>query len=99
MKRVLLICGAGASSGFIAQAIRKAAKKSGIELSCEARSESNLLDYASEIDILLIGPHLAYMEDDIKKQIAEYEIKVAVIPQGIYGSLDGAKALEMIQSL
>lgn len=99
MERVLLICGAGASSGFMAQAIRKAAKKEGYELKCEARSEAQLNEYLNEIDILLIGPHLAYIKDEIVKQIGDLPIKVEIIPQSIYGMLDGKKALELIKKL
>lgn len=99
MKRVLLICGAGASSGFMAQAIRKAAKKENIKLTCEARSEAQLQEYVEDIDILLIGPHLAYIKNDIEKEVTEHDIKVEVIPQNIYGMLDGKKALELIKSL
>lgn len=99
MKRVLLICGAGASSGFMAQAIRKAAKKEKMELSAEARSEAQLQEYINDIDILLIGPHLAYMKEDIIKEVEGHDIKVEVIPQMIYGMLDGPKALELIKSL
>ena len=33
MKNILLACGAGASSGFIAQKMRKAAQKQGLEVS------------------------------------------------------------------
>ncbi|EUJ38015.1 PTS sugar transporter subunit IIB [Brochothrix campestris] len=99
MERVLLICGAGASSGFMAQAIRKAAKKEGYELKCEARSEAQLNEYLSEIDILLIGPHLAYIKAEIMKQIGDLPIKVEVMPQSIYGMLDGKKALELIKTL
>lgn len=99
MMRILLICGAGASSGFMAQAIRKAAKKEGEELSCEARSEAQLREYLDKIDVLLIGPHLSYMKDDIIKETIGHDIKVEVIPQSIYGTLDGKKALAFIKSL
>ena len=42
--KILLMCGAGASSGFMAQAMRKAAKEQGIEnFEIIARSEACLL--------------------------------------------------------
>lgn len=96
MKNVLLICGAGASSGFMAAAIRKAAKKRKMEMSVSARSESQLNEYIDKTDILLIGPHLAYMEADITAETAGKNVKVAVIPQLIYGTIDGNKALDFI---
>lgn len=99
MKNILLICGSGASSGFMAGAIRKAAKKRGVEVTVKAASESQLDERINEIDYLLIGPHLAYMLDDLKDQVAEKNVKAAVIPQSIYGTLNGEKALDLILSL
>ncbi|WP_445622901.1 PTS sugar transporter subunit IIB [Lacticaseibacillus paracasei] len=99
MKHVLLICGSGASSGFMAAAIRKAAKKKGEEISVKAASEAQLDDRLDEIDTLLIGPHLAYIKDDVVNKIKGKNIKVAIIPQLIYGSLNGAKALDLINGM
>ncbi|MGO2787487.1 MAG: PTS sugar transporter subunit IIB, partial [Enterococcus faecalis] len=75
MKNILLICGSGASSGFMAAAIRKAAKKRQIEVTVKATSESQLDERINEIDCLLIGPHLAYMLNDIQEQMAEKKVK------------------------
>ena len=99
MKHVLLICGSGASSGFMAAAIRKAAKKKGEEISVKAASEAQLDDRLDEIDTLLIGPHLAYIKDDVVNKIKGKNIKVAIIPQLIYGSLNGAKALDLLNDM
>ena len=48
MKNILLICGSGASSGFMAAAIRKAAKKRKVEVTVKAASESQLDDRINE---------------------------------------------------
>lgn len=96
MKNILLICGGGASSGFMAANMRKAAKKEKLDFTIQARSESELEDHLDSTDILLIGPHLSYMEEEIKSQISNRNIKVAVIPQIIYGPLDGKRALQMV---
>lgn len=99
MKEVLLICGSGASSGFMAASIRKAAKKRKLAYHVIARSESQLQDYLAVTDILLIGPHLAYMADEIKGEPGAARLKVAVIPQEVYGVLDGEACLDLILSL
>lgn len=57
-KNILLICGSGASSGFMAASMRKAAKKQGLDYKIKARSESELGDYSNDIDALMVGPHL-----------------------------------------
>lgn len=99
MKNILLICGSGASSGFMAGAIRKAAKKKGEKVSVKAASEAQLDERIDEIDYLLIGPHLSYMVDELKEKTQGKNIQIAVIPQAIYGALDGKKALDLILNM
>lgn len=99
MKNILLICGSGASSGFMAASIRKAAKKRKLEFSVKAASESQLDDRIDSIDYLLIGPHLSYMLNDLQEQTKDKNVKTAVIPQSVYGTLNGEKALDLILKL
>ena len=47
---ILLVCGSGASSGFMAANIRKAASARGLEWKVTARSESEILNYVEDID-------------------------------------------------
>ncbi|MEQ7177740.1 PTS sugar transporter subunit IIB [Enterococcus thailandicus] len=99
MKNILLICGSGASSGFMAAAIRKAAKKRKLEFSVKAASESQLDDRIDAIDYLLIGPHLSYMLNDLQEQTKDKNVKATIIPQAVYGTLNGEKALDLILKL
>lgn len=89
MKEILLVCGTGASSGFMAKNIRQAAKARDMEWSVRARSDSVVEDYIDEIDLLLVGPHLAYMLDDLEEIADPYGVPVAIIPKEAYGNLDG----------
>ncbi|MBP1042577.1 PTS sugar transporter subunit IIB [Vagococcus sp. BWB3-3] len=93
--RMLLCCGAGMSSGLLAQKARKAAKKRGIEASIEARSESEAPQYFSSVDILLLGPHYASYQEEMAEMAKPYNVPVIVIPQDIYGMLDGDKLLDL----
>jgi len=97
--KILLICGVGASSGFIAQAMRRAAKSRGIEVKILARSESELMDNIDSASCLLIGPHLAYQEEMIKNSIAQYNVPYTFIPEDIYGAIDGDGALDVALSI
>lgn len=97
--KVLLCCGAGMSSGFLASNARKVIKKQKLPITVEARSHSEVSEYLNYIDVLLLGPHYA-MELENFRQIAEpYEVKVDVIPQDIYASLDGSRLIQLAQSL
>lgn len=88
-KKVLLVCGAGASSGFMAAAARKAVKKTGEDIEFKAKSESELMENLNSIDLLLVAPHLKYMIDDVKGACEQAGVKYGLIPQKVYGSLDG----------
>lgn len=62
---IMLCCGAGMSSGFLAQRTRKAAKKMNRPIRIEAKSESEVSQYFQDIDILLLGPHYASLKPEL----------------------------------
>lgn len=90
---VLLVCGSGASSGFMAANMRKAASKQGLEISIIARSESEIENYIDEIDALMVGPHLAYILDEVEEYIHGEDVKVILMKGEYYATLDGDKAI------
>lgn len=89
MEKVLLICGSGASSSFMAANVRRVAKEKDRQLEFKARSDSELEDYLDDVQLLLVGPHLVYMLAELESLCLTKNVKVALIPQEIYGSLDG----------
>lgn len=98
-KRIMLVCGGGASSGFLAQSMRKAAKKEGLSYEIFAKSETDIDNFKTDIDILLIGPHLRFLENEIQEKLTGLTVKMAVIDNAIYGTLDGKKAIEKVQEM
>ena len=97
--RVLLICGSGASSGFMAAAVRKAASKRGMEISVTARSEAEIENYIEDIDCLIVGPHLAYILDDVNKIVGDRDIKVTMVKSQDYAIFNGENVLDQLLSL
>lgn len=97
--KILLVCGVGASSGFIAQAMRRAAKKRAIDATIVARSESELIDGVKDSDCLLIGPHLIYQKESIEESIKPYGVPFAFIEEEVYGMIDGESALNQALKL
>ncbi|MCI8598412.1 MAG: PTS sugar transporter subunit IIB [Lachnospiraceae bacterium] len=98
MRQILIVCGAGASSGFMAKNIRQELKKRGItgEYSFLARSDAELEEYIDEIDMLLLGPHLKYMYASMKEYCDGYKVPVYVIDQKAYGMLDGGAIVDFV---
>ncbi len=96
---VLLVCGSGASSGFMAANIRKAASARGISMKVNARSEAEILNYVEDINCLLVGPHLASNLDSIMEDIEGYDIRCALITKECYARLNGDMAVDQILEL
>jgi PTS system cellobiose-specific IIB component len=94
---VLLICGSGASTGFMAAKARKEAAKQGLDWTITARSEADVESYAKEADCIMLGPHLEYLLNDLKEH--NKDKKVAVMKKSYYSVLDGAAAIKHINSL
>lgn len=98
--KILLMCGAGASSGFMAQAMRKAAKAQGLEdLEIIARSDSEMMSNLKGTDIIMFGPHLEFKADALKKDLEPYNIPFAFIDKDAYGKIDGETTLKQALAL
>ena len=92
---ILLCCAGGMSSGFLASKMRKAAKKMGIVANVEAVAESNVGQAIQEYNILMVGPHYANQLPAFQKMCESVRVPTVVIPQDIYGMLDGEKAMKL----
>lgn len=101
MKKILLVCGTGASSGFMASNARKSAKAQGIKLDFIARSDSVIDDYIDEVSLIMVGPHLSYLIDDLRDDYADSNTPIELIEEEIYGTLNGeglvSQALEILE--
>jgi PTS system cellobiose-specific IIB component len=97
--RVLLCCGGGMSTGFLATSIRKAAKAKGLELEINARSESEVENYIDDVDLMMVGPHRAYLKDDLEKEYPDNGVKFGICDKSYYSSMDGEAALEHFQKI
>ncbi len=92
--RILLACGIGASSGFMAAGMRKVAKKKGLDVTVKAVSKSEVMSYADQIDVLLLGPHFAAEVPEYQRELAPYHVAVSSINPDYYASLNGEGILE-----
>lgn len=90
---VLLVCGSGASSSFMAAKMRMAARERGIDINARARAESEIMNYYEDVDAIMIGPHLFVYYDEVKKRFGD-QCAVILMKKDYYGTLDGDKALD-----
>lgn len=95
MIKVAVFCAAGMSTSMLVSKVRKEAEKKNIELNINAYSESEKEDH-TDVDLVLLGPQIQYMENEIKLIFEPQGIPVAVINTVDYGMMNGAKVLETI---
>ncbi|MGX8833597.1 PTS sugar transporter subunit IIB [Amedibacillus sp. YH-ame6] len=95
--KIILLCGSGASSGFMAASMRKEAKVRNLSYEIEAHSESEIQNYIDEVDCVMIGPHLAYLEEELREELRT-QTKLFVMKHEYYARLDGKLALDHLES-
>jgi PTS system cellobiose-specific IIB component len=91
--KILVVCGAGASSTFVAQRLRQAAMRAGHDWDVSAGAESSV--GAALADLVLIGPHLADRVEAIRSSATA---QVALLPDDVFSDREGAMTLSIAQT-
>jgi PTS system cellobiose-specific IIB component len=89
--KILVVCGAGASSTFVALKVRAAAKQAGVDAVIAAGSVSQL--ELGDVDVILVGAHLTDALPALRERAASSGTAVALLPAVSPASIDGAAAL------
>ncbi len=95
MVRIIVVCGAGASSTFVAHRIRRAAAARGIAVRATATSESQLDRVRTDAAVLLVGAHLADRLDVVRERAGAASVPVAILSESAAAAGDGAEALDI----
>lgn len=95
--RILVVCGAGASSTFVAQRVRHAAQDAGLAYSASAGTELSLPIDLDAADVVLVGPHLAHAMERIERDAAHRGTVVVLLPGDIFTDLDGSRTLALVR--
>lgn len=93
MKKIMLICNAGMSTGILAKKIEEASNHT---LEVKAYSESEYEDYLEGVDLILIGPQIVFLMENIKKNVS---VPVESIAPVKYGLMDGKGVYQDIVKL
>ncbi|WP_127794229.1 PTS sugar transporter subunit IIB [Agromyces sp. LHK192] len=92
--RIIVVCGAGASSTFVAHRLRMRARERGLQVDARAATESTLADALADADVLLVGAHLAGSAERIRTLAAEASVPFAMLPESAAAD-DGGAALDL----
>jgi PTS system cellobiose-specific IIB component len=99
MDMILVVCGAGASSTFLASRIRALAAERGLELTARAASNLDLASHLADARVLLVGPHLESSFGELKAQAAENSVPAALLPATAFGPQGATDALDQALAL
>ena len=99
MTSILVVCGAGASSTFLASRIRKLAAERGLPITARAASASELSASLDGAAVILVGPHLEAEFEAISSIAAAQSIPTALLPATAFGADGAIAALDTAVSL
>ena len=94
--RILVVCGAGASSTFVAMRLRHAAQNAGLSVQAVAGTVESLTVDLDSADILLVAPHLADTLPDLEHLAGQRGVRVVLLPGDVFTDLDGARTLRAV---
>ena len=93
--QIIVVCGAGASSTFVAHRIRRAAAARGIDVHATATSESQLDAALDGADVLLVGAHLGDRVGLLRERAAAASVPIVILPEDAAAAADGENALDL----
>ncbi|MDE0547348.1 PTS sugar transporter subunit IIB [Microbacterium sp. C7(2022)] len=95
--KILVVCGAGASSTFVAQRLRHAAASHGFSYTAFAGTEQSLPIDLDAADVVLVGPHLVHVLDQIEHAAESRGTTVVLLPPDIFTDRDGSRTLRLVR--
>lgn len=99
MKYITLICAGGLSTSLLVNKMKAAAAEKNIEVEIHAMASTAFPTYQKPVDVLLLGPQINYLYEEMKREYEPKGIKVAVIDMMDYGMMNGEKVLAMALDL
>ena len=98
---IMLACAAGMSTSLLVTKMQNAATERGLDVEIFAvpAPEVEEIIETKEVDVLLLGPQVRYLLGDFQEKLKEKNIPVSVIPMTDYGLMNGAKVLDLAESL
>ena len=95
MKRIVLMCAAGASTSMLVKRMQQAAEQQGFECTIEAHPVNQATEFADS-DVILLGPQVRFELDKVKGQV---NCPVESIDMMAYGTMNGEAVLKQARAL
>ncbi len=97
MINILLVCNAGMSTSILVEKMKKVAIEKEMEVKIWALSSTEAKNTNEDVDVVLIAPQLKFAVKDIQNSFQDKPL--GVIDMRVYGTIDGARALDQAFSL
>lgn len=97
MRKIVLVCAQGMSTGMLVNKMREAAEKQGYECTISAYAVSQAQREAADADVVLVGPQVRYELDNVKKMLPDKPVDV--ISMTDYGRLNGENVLNFAKKM
>lgn len=99
MPKVLVVCGAGASSTFLVHWMRREAESRGLRLEIDAGSQNDLAGRLPELAAVLVGSHLAANFSQLRTESAAAGVPAALLPTLAFDAAGASIALDLLEEL
>ena len=99
MKKIMLCCSAGMSTSLLVKKMVAEADKRGLEAEIKAYGAAEFDQQVGKYEVVLLGPQVKYMQQDLQKKADAHGIKVEPINMMDYGMQKGDKVLDFALSL
>jgi len=93
--KILVVCGAGASSTFVAQRVRTAAQRESRDVVVMAGTPGMVAAEVGTGDVVLVGPHLGLALAGVQHDAATRGAHAVLMPDDIFDDRDGSRALAL----
>lgn len=101
-KVIALACAAGMSTSLLVTKMQQAAQEAGKDYEIYAKSVAeidNMLSGSEKPDVLLLGPQVAYMKNEVIKKAAAVGVPCDVIKMQDYGMMNGKNVVAAADAL
>ncbi|MDQ1551285.1 MAG: cellobiose system component [Actinomycetota bacterium] len=99
MDMILVVCGAGASSTFLASRIRALATMRHLDLTASAGSSIDIDASMVGAQVLLVGPHLAAEFPQLEATATALHMRAALLPEDAFGPNGADNAIDLALKL
>jgi PTS system cellobiose-specific IIB component len=95
--KISLFCTAGMSTTLLVKKMKDEATAKHIDVTIDAHPVSEIKGHAKDADVILLGPQIAYKQDEVQNEYPDH--KIAVIGMRDYGMMNGPAVLQQALDL